>query len=316
MKISCRHVNICSMKQKTFDMEMKEIFGGKVCRLALQTGCTCPNRDGTKGTGGCIFCSEGGSGDFAADPSLSVAEQIEAAKLTVSKKLSKSFAGYMAYFQSFTNTYGPCERLRAIFTEALMCDDIVALSIGTRPDCLPDGMIKMLSSLNRIKPLYVELGLQTMHEDTAVLINRCYSLPVFEDAVMRLRAEGIKVVVHMIAGLPGEDEKRILETASYLSEFSHSVPGMTLINGVKLQILQVLRNTRLQKAVQDDPAFIKEYTLEEYTELLKKILDILPSDMTVHRLTGDPPKKLLISPQWTADKRHVLNCIKKELLLP
>lgn len=304
------------MKQKTFDMEMKETFGGKVYRLALSTGCTCPNRDGTVGHGGCIFCSEGGSGDFATDFSMTVSEQIESAKLLVSKKLSKSFAGYMAYFQSFTNTYGPIERLKAIFTEAISRDDIVALDIGTRPDCLPDEMVKMLSSLNKIKPVYVELGLQTMHEDTARYINRCYPLSVFEDAVKRLRLEGIKVVVHMIVGLPGEDEKMILETAQYLSDFSHSVPDVTLINGIKIQILQVLKNTRLSEAVSDDPSLIREYTLEEYTELLKKILYILPSDMTVHRLTGDPPKKLLISPLWTADKRHVLNYIKKELELP
>lgn len=304
------------MKQKTFDMEMKERFGGKVYRLALSTGCTCPNRDGTKGTGGCIFCSEGGSGDFAQKPSKTVSEQIDAAKFSVSRKLSKNFAGYMAYFQSFTNTYGPADRLEQLFSETLLRDEILALDIGTRPDCLPDDMIKMLASLNRKKPLYVELGIQTMHEDTADMINRCYSLPVFEDAVKRLRSEGIQVVVHMIAGLPGEDSERTLETASYLARFSHSVPGITLINGIKIQLLQILKNTKLCQMVSEDPSLIREYTLEEYTELLKRILDILPADMTVHRLTGDPPKSLLISPAWTADKKRVLNYIKKELELP
>lgn len=304
------------MKQKTFDMEMKERFGGKVYRLALSTGCTCPNRDGTKGTGGCIFCSEGGSGDFAQKPSKTVSEQIDAAKFSVSRKLSKNFAGYMAYFQSFTNTYGPADRLEQLFSEALLRDEILALDIGTRPDCLPDDMIKMLASLNRKKPLYVELGIQTMHEDTADMINRCYSLPVFEDAVKRLRSEGIQVVVHMIAGLPGEDSESTLETASYLARFSHSFPGITLINGIKIQLLQILKNTKLCQMVSEDPSLIREYTLEEYTELLKRILDILPADMTVHRLTGDPPKSLLISPAWTADKKRVLNYIKKELELP
>lgn len=316
MKNSKRHVKISAMKQKTFDMEMKETFGGKVYRLALSTGCTCPNRDGTKGIGGCIFCSEGGSGDFAAKAYMPLSEQIESAKKLVSRKLSGNFAGYMAYFQSFSNTYGPAEHLEKLFSEAAARDDIVALDIGTRPDCLPDSMIQLLSELNRIKPLYVELGLQTMHEDTAALINRCYSLPVFEDAVMRLRAEGIKVVVHMIAGLPGENEKRTLETAKYLADFSHRSPGSTFINGIKIQILQVLKNTALEEKLKADPSFIREYTLSEYTELLKQILGILPADMTVHRLTGDPPKNLLVSPQWTADKRHVLNYIKKELGMP
>lgn len=285
---------------------MKEMFGGKVYRLCLQTGCTCPNRDGKVSHGGCIFCSEGGSGEFAAPASLPVSLQIEAAKKLVVKKLSKSFKGYMAYFQSFSNTYGDCGKLTELFTETISRDDILALSVATRPDCLPDDIVSMLAALNRIKPVYVELGLQTIHEKTAVLINRGYSLSVYEDAVRRLKEAGIKVVVHIIAGLPGEDEEMILETAGYLAGTG---PFRIIPDGIKISILYVLKNTPLYDMYIKNPELIHEYAPEEYALLIKKILDILPPQVTVHRLTGDPPKKLLVSPLWTADKKRILNLI-------
>jgi len=295
------------MRQKSFDEEMKEMFGGKVYRLALSSGCSCPNRDGTIGTGGCIFCSAGGSGEFATRSALSIDGQIEEAKKKVAAKLSGNFAGYMAYFQSFTNTYGPVDRLRELFTQAICHPEVLALSVGTRPDCLPDDVVAMLSELNRRKPVWVELGLQTMHEDTAELIHRGYALPVFEDAVRRLKAAGLRVVVHVIIGLPGEGPERTKETVRYLAALPSS------IDGIKLQVLQVLEGTQLAEMKKQDPEILHEYTLDEYASLLKELLDILPEDITVHRLTGDPPKKLLISPMWTADKKRVLNTIRRVL---
>lgn len=290
------------MKQKTFNEVMKERFGGKVYRLALSTGCSCPGRD--RGTP-CIFCSAEGSGDFAAPASLPVSEQIEYAKKLVAGKLSGNFAGYMAYFQSFTNTYGPVERLRDIFLEAASHPEILAVSIATRPDCLPEEMVEMLSEVNAVKPLTVELGLQTANEKTAEFLKRGYKNEVFEDAVRRLREKGIEVVVHLIVGLPGETAKDCLAAAEYLS-------GLP-VDGVKIQVLQVLSGTKLAELAAKDPRLVPEISLEEYTQIVKEMLWILPSDMVVHRLTGDPPKKLLISPAWTADKKKVLNYMRREL---
>ena len=303
------------MKQKTFDEEMKELFGGKVYRLSLSSGCTCPNRDGTAGTGGCIFCSAGGSGEFASRADISVSAQLEEAKKRVAGKLSRSFAGYMAYFQSFSGTYGPVERLEKLFAECLDHEEILALSVATRPDCLPPETVAMLARLNRRKPVWVELGLQTVHEDTAMLINRGYRLPVFEDAVRRLKAAGLRVVVHVIVGLPGEDAERTAETVRYLSRLTGAADGkpVCLIDGIKLQILQVLKGTRLAEMKKQDSRILPEYSPESYAALLKELLDILPASVTVHRLTGDPPKSLLISPAWTADKKRVLNTIRKTL---
>ena len=290
------------MKQKTFNELMKERFGGKVYRLALSTGCSCPGRD--RGTP-CIFCSAEGSGDFAAPASLSVSEQIEYAKKLVAGKLSGNFAGYMAYFQSFTNTCGPVEKLRKIFMEAANHPEILAVSIATRPDCLPEEMVEMLSEVNAVKPLTVELGLQTANEKTAKFLKRGYKNEVFEDAVRRLKEKGIEVVVHLIVGLPGETARDCLATAEYLS-------GLP-VDGVKIQVLQVLSGTKLAELAAKDPRLVPEISLEEYTQIVKEMLWILPSDMVVHRLTGDPPKKLLISPAWTADKKKVLNYMRREL---
>ena len=290
------------MKQKTFNEVMKERFGGKVYRLALSTGCSCPGRD--RGTP-CIFCSAEGSGDFAAPASLSVSGQIEYAKKLVAGKLSGNFAGYMAYFQSFTNTYGPVEKLRKIFMEAASHPEILAISIATRPDCLPEEMVEMLSEVSAVKPLTVELGLQTANEKTAEFLQRGYQNEVFEDAVRRLKEKGIEVVVHLIVGLPGETARDCLATAKYLSDL--------LIDGVKIQVLQVLSGTKLAELTKGDPSLVPRVSLEEYTDTVKQMLKVLPETVTVHRLTGDPPKKLLISPLWTADKKKVLNYMKKEL---
>ena len=318
------------MKQKTFDEVMKERFGGKVYRLALSAGCSCPGRD--RGTP-CIFCSAGGSGDFAAPASLSVSEQITYAKQLVEKKLSKNFAGYMAYFQSFTNTYGPVDRLRRLFLEAAQHPEVLATGIATRPDCLPVEMVEMLSEVNRIKPLTVELGLQTANKKTAEFLQRGYGNDVFEDAVRRLKDAGIEVVVHLIIGLPGETKEDCLNTARYLAGLTVPLAAMPiqqsekavaaaavstekyLIDGVKLQVLQVLSGTKLAELAAEDPGLVPEISLEEYTKTVKEMLAVLPSDMVVHRLTGDPPKKLLISPLWTADKKKVLNYMRRELSL-
>ena len=290
------------MKQKTFNELMKERFGGKVYRLALSAGCSCPGRD--RGTP-CIFCSADGSGDFAAPASLSVSGQIEYAKKLVAGKLSGNFAGYMAYFQSFTNTYGPVEKLRKIFMEAASHPEILAVSIATRPDCLPEEMVEMLSEVSAVKPLTVELGLQTANEKTAEFLQRGYQNEVFEDAVRRLKEKGIEVVVHLIVGLPGETARDCLATAKYLSDL--------LIDGVKIQVLQVLSGTKLAELTKGDPSPVPRISLEEYTDIVKQMLEVLPETVTVHRLTGDPPKKLLISPLWTADKKKVLNYMRREL---
>lgn len=281
---------------RSLNDEMKEKFGEKVYKLALEGGFTCPNRDGTLGAKGCIFCL-GGSGDFAEKPCSSVTEQIEKAKARVAHK--NPSGKYIAYFQSYTNTYGPIEKMRALFSEAINHPDICALSIGTRPDCLSDETVELLSSLNKIKPVWVELGLQTIHEKTAEYIRRGYPLSVFDSALKRLKEKGIYVVVHMIIGLPGENAEMIAETAEYI--------GKSGADGIKLQLLHVLRGTDLA----EDYEAGKFSTLEpdEYIAVLEECIRRIPPKMTVHRLTGDGDKKSLIAPLWSADKKRVLNAI-------
>ena len=281
---------------------LKEQYGEKIYRLALNSGCTCPNRDGKVGTGGCTFCSEGGSGEFAAKPAP-IAEQIEAAKKLVSAKTKGS--RFIAYFQSYTNTYGDVDRLRALYTETIERHDIAILSVGTRPDCLPDAVISMLAELNRIKPVWVELGLQTAHDETAARINRCYPLSTFEDAYRRLTEAGLTVIVHLIFGLPGENEDDMLDSVRYLAKLTPP-PG-----GVKLQLLQILRGTKMAEEYERSPWPIM--TLAKYAELITKAVRLLPSGMVIHRLTGDGPKSLLIEPQWCADKKRVLNTLRRHL---
>ena len=294
------------------------MYGEKIYRLALSSGCSCPNRDGTVGVGGCTFCSEGGSGEFAAEPAP-VAEQIERAKTLVRAKTDGK--RFIAYFQSFTNTYGDVERLRKLYTETILRDDIVILSIGTRPDCLGDEVMEMLAELNRIKPVWVELGLQTANDATAQRVNRGYPRSVFEDAYRRLREAGISVVVHLIFGLPGESREDMLASVSYIA-------GLTPPpDGVKLQLLQVLAGTKLAEEYReclarednasedsrDNAPALHIMSLQEYGDLLVDALRLLPPETVVHRITGDGPKRLLLAPKWCADKKKVLNTIHQHL---
>lgn len=282
---------------------LKDTFGQKIYKLALDGGMTCPNRDGTLGTDGCIFCSHGGSGDFAEPAHASVTSQIEAAKVHVENKIKDG--KYIAYFQSYTNTYAPVSYLEPLFSEAISHPDVVALSIGTRPDCLSPDILNLLSALNRIKPVWVELGLQTIHEETAAFIKRGYPLPVFESAVKNLKSAGLTVIVHVILGLPGESESQILDTIRYLADFSPK------IDGIKLQLLHVLHDTRLAEIYNERPFRI--FSMEEYIKLLIRCIRLLPPDMVIHRISGDGPKKLLVAPQWSGNKRAFLNAFSKAL---
>ncbi len=287
---------------------LKQKFGSKVYRLSLSAGCTCPNRDGKVGYGGCSFCSAGGSGDFATDFE-DIDLQIEKAKTRVDSKfpggIKSADKKYIAYFQSFTSTYGNPDRLFSIFHKAISRPEIVALSIGTRPDCLPPEIIKMLSELNQIKPVWVELGLQTVHEDTALKMNRCYTLECFEKSYVELKKIGISVIVHLILGLPGETKEMMLESVRYLSGLE------PCLDGIKLHLLHVLEGTCLAEIYRKNPFHIME--LDEYTDLVVECLDLLPETTVVHRMTGDGPKRILIEPKWSGDKKRVLNNLKKKL---
>ena len=282
---------------------LQERFHEKVYKLSLNGGMTCPNRDGTLGTRGCIFCSAGGSGDFAADRLLSVTRQIEQQKALIAKK--RPVHKFIAYFQAYTNTYAPVPYLEKLFQEAICHPDIVALSIGTRPDCLGDDVLDLLDRLNRIKPVWVELGLQTIHEDTARYIRRGYALDCFEKAVKDLRARSLEVIVHTILGLPGEDRERTLQTIRYLN-------GQP-IQGIKLQLLHVLKGTDL--ALDYERGLFETLTMESYLTLLIACLERLSPDIVVHRLTGDGPKDLLIAPVWSSAKRTVLNELHRRMKL-
>lgn len=276
-------------------------FGCKVYKLALDGGMTCPNRDGTKGNRGCIFCSGAGSGDFAEQPCGSVTAQIEAAKRRVAAKMENG--KYIAYFQSFTNTYAPVSRLEPLFAEAITHPDVAALSVATRPDCLPDEVLALLARLDRIKPVFVELGLQTIHPETAAWIRRGYPLPDYDRAVSRLRALGLHTVVHVILGLPGETEQMMVQTAAYVARSG--------ADGIKLQLLHVLEGTDL--AALWRAGRVPTLSLEDYARLLGRCLAVLPPEMVIHRLTGDGAKKALLAPLWSADKKRVLNYVNRYL---
>lgn len=280
---------------------LKQTYGEKVYKISLNAGMTCPNRDGTVGSRGCIFCSAGGSGDFAADKNLSVTEQLEQGRARIAGKYNGS--SYIAYFQAYTNTYAPTAHLRKIFTEALRHPNIRILDIATRPDCLEPDVLELLEDLNRIKPVWVELGLQTIHPETAAFIRRGYELPVFAKAVQNLRARRIPVIVHTILGLPGEDLAHQLATVRYLNTLD--------IQGVKFQLLHILKHTDLALYYQEHPFHLPG--MEEYFDLLGRCLRILRPDIVVHRLTGDGPKSLLIAPLWTGNKRQVLNRLRAYL---
>lgn len=288
------------MTYTTLNSYLKDRFGCKVYKIALDGGFTCPNRDGTVGTDGCIFCSKGGSGDFAESREKSISEQIADGKKRVSKKIKDG--KYIAYFQAFTNTYAPVDRLRELYTEAISQPDIAALSIGTRPDCLGEDVLALLDEMNKRVPVFVELGLQTIHEDTARYIRRGYDLSVYDKAVANLHKIGVNVVTHLIIGLPGESKEDILRSVEYVCKMT---------DGIKLQLLHILRGTDLESEYTSGK--IKELTLEEYTDIIKSCVKIIPKSVVVHRLTGDGAKKDLIAPMWSADKKNVLNKINRAL---
>lgn len=282
----------------SLDYELKHRYGEKIYKLSLNGNMSCPNRDGTLGTRGCIFCSQGGSGDFAQDASLSITAQIAAAKKLIEKKHSGS--SYIAYFQAYTNTYAPCSYLRRIFYEAIRHPDIRILSVATRPDCLGEGVLDLLEELNHIKPVWVELGLQTIHENSARFIRRGYPLSTYEKAVNQLRQRNLEVITHVILGLPGENRFHMLETVNYLNS--------TDIQGIKLQLLHVLKNTDLAEFYFTSGFHV--LSMEEYFEILGDCISHLRPDIVIHRITGDGPKQLLIAPLWSADKRFVLNSLQ------
>lgn len=289
------------MEYLSFNKYLKDKFGQKIYKISLDGGFTCPNRDGKTGTRGCIFCSKGGSGDFAENREMSITEQIESGKKKVEKKIKSG--KYIAYFQAFTNTYAPVEILRQKYEEAINHPDIVALSIATRPDCLGDDVLMLLDEINKIKPVFVELGLQTIHQKSAKYIRRGYDLSVYDKAVRDLKKIGVNVVVHVILGLPNESENDMLETVKYVCESG--------ANGIKLQLLHVIDGTDLAKDY--EKGLFKTLEFDEYVNLIVKCVKIIPKDIVIHRLTGDGAKKDLIAPLWSADKKRVLNAINKAL---
>lgn len=295
----------------SLDYELKHQYGEKIYKIALDAGMTCPNRDGTLGTGGCIFCSAGGSGDFASPAASACGEYsirqqlLEGLSYFHTKKTGNRF---IAYFQSYTNTYAPTGRLRSLYTEALEEPDVVGISIATRPDCLGDDVIVLLSSLKDSYPdkfIWVELGLQTMHEETARFIRRGYPLSTFEEALNRLHAISVPVIVHVILGLPHESKEMMIKTCNYLNSCH--------IDGIKLQLLHVLKNTDLAALYEQKTFDI--LSLEEYIDIVITCLEVLSPDIVIHRVTGDGPKELLLAPAWSLNKRHVLNTLHQQLRL-
>ena len=282
---------------------LKETYGEKVYRLSLASGCSCPTRDGTKGTGGCTFCSEKGSGDFAARPQ-SVGQQIEEAKERIRQKTDARL--FIAYYQSFTNTYGDVRRLTELYQETLKREEIAVLSLGTRPDCLGPEVMEMLRTLNAVKPVWIELGLQTVRDDVAESFHRGYPLSVFHEAYSTLKEAGLTVIVHVIFGLPGETKEDMLCTIRYLAELSPA------LDGIKIQMLHVMEGTAMGEAYKKEPFPL--LTREEYTDLVCESMRILPEKTVVHRMTGDAPGRLLIAPDWTRNKKKVLNTINRKLV--
>lgn len=330
--------NYAGERYYTLNQYLKKRFGQKVYKLALDGGMSCPNRDGRLGHGGCIFCSAGGSGEFAikaagrenGDDSGtlkiipgSVTAQIEQAKAKICQKTNAAL--FIAYFQSYTNTYAPVEYLRQIFTEAISHPQVAVLSIATRPDCLPPEVIQLLKELNQIKPVWIELGLQTIHERTAQYIRRGYQLSCYENAIKQLRRAGIEVITHVILGLPGETKEDMTETIRYLARKAEEPwgsentqnqsfipPAATyMTQGIKLQLLHVLEGTDLAEDYQKGT--FQSLTMEEYLDILFTCLQNLPPETIIHRITGDGPKNLLIAPTWSTNKKNVLNTIRREM---
>lgn len=283
---------------------LREHFGEKLYKIALDGGFTCPNRDGSLGLDGCIFCSGAGSGEFAGNREDSITLQIEKGK----ERLKKKFPGgrYIAYFQAFTNTYAPVEKLRPLYEEAINHPDVAVLSIATRPDCLPEEVLDLLAEMNRRKPVWVELGLQTIHERTAQYIRRGYSLPVYDQAVSHLKSIGVQVITHVILGLPGETEEDMKATVRYV--------GNSGADGIKLQLLHVIRGTDLEKDYREGRFSTME--LSDYVRLVADCIALLPPDMVVHRITGDGDKNTLVAPLWSLDKKRVLNALNRAIHNP
>lgn len=273
----------------------RQLYGEKVYKISLDIGCTCPTRDGTKGFGGCTFCSARGSGDFAIAGPMSIREKIDSAIRMVSSKSSSN--KYIAYLQSFSNTYGPVRLLVPVYEEILSDERVAGLSIGTRPDCLSDAMVKELGRLSKIKPLWVELGLQTIHQKTADIFHRGYNLSVYEDAVARLNKAGIPIIVHLIVGLMGESYDDFMATVDYMANQP--------VNGIKMSMLHILKDSPLFKEYMEKPfPLLDEAT---YIKWVAEAITRMPPDMVIHRVTGDGNQKNLIAPKWTTNKRHVLN---------
>ena len=290
----------------------KKEYGKKLYKISFNAGFTCPNRDGSLSTKGCIFCSQGGSGDFAVrisekeivardDGTYEYSPEFEESFAKAKAKVAKKYKGneYIAYFQAYTNTYGDIDRLRDIYLPIVKRDDVAVLSIATRPDCISEEVYSLLEELAAIKPVWVELGLQTTKEKSVQLINRSYENDVYDRAVKRLNSIGVHTITHVILYLPGEDRKDMLNTVK------HAVKAGT--KGIKLQLLHILKNTALADMYRDNPFYIP--SLEEYAEIVKSCLEVIPEEVILHRITGDAPKKLLIEPKWSADKKTVINTV-------
>ena len=296
------------MKINTLSDYLKNQYHKKVYKLSISLGCTCPNRDGKLSTGGCIFCSQEGSGDFTYS-NENIRTQIELQKKLVANKIPKSIPEnerlYIANFQSFTNTYGNQQRLMEIFSYVAQMKEIVIISIGTRPDCITDEMLEFLSSLNKIKPVWIELGLQTIHDSSAEYINRCYKTSVFFEMYEKLKKKNLYVVVHIILGLPCETKEMTLKTVKALASLNPT------LDGIKLHLLHILENSALGEMYKSKP--FKIFTLDEYCNLIIECLRLLKSKTVIHRMTGDGYKKYLIEPQWSANKKCVLNSLNKAI---
>ncbi len=284
------------MKYTSLSSYLKSEYSEKYYKLSLSCATSCPNRDGVCGNRGCIFCSAKGSGDFAQNALLDIDTQIEKAKALVKNKTDSD--KYIAYFQSFTSTYGDKKYLKNVFTKTINRDDVAILSIATRPDCLDSDIIKMLKELVRIKPVWVELGLQSIHESTSKYIRRGYKTDVYFDAVNKLKEIGVHIITHIIIGLPNETKEMIVETAKQVGKVT---------DGIKLQLLHVLKDTDLEKEYADGK--FEVLTLEEYADILCECINVLPKNVVIHRLTGDGDKNNLVAPLWSRDKKRVLNYI-------
>lgn len=289
------------MEYYSLNQYLQDTFGQKIYKISLDGGFICPNRDGTLDTRGCIFCSQAGSGEFAQSRNDSITQQIEKGKERLKDKIQNG--KYIAYFQAFTNTYAPVERLRELYEEAISHPDIAVLSIATRPDCLSEKVLLLLQEMNEKKPVWVELGLQTIHESSAVYIRRGYPLSVYDEAVKNLKKIGVQIIVHVILGLPGETPEQMKETVSYV--------GKSGVDGIKLQLLHVIKGTDLEKDYHAGK--FRTLEMDEYVNLVADCIALLPPDMVIHRLTGDGDRKTLVAPLWSLNKKRVLNAINKKI---